>query len=228
MNILDKVLQYDDHWTHPEADLTASQISGSSNYQLWLAKLKTPKTHTIELEDRVNAQIGTGFHLRAEQALEEEDLLSEHRMFGEISGVKVSGTADIIYSNGVADIIGDFKTMGHFSMMKLLRGELGGYIKQLSIYAYLWSKEVGNDMETTGEIYALRTGDNKYLSKKDKELYPYGVPRYLTKEIDLLSPQEVEDMVLAASVPTDDQGQSCEAWRCSWCEYECNFRKEKK
>ena len=226
MDIISKILNFDDHWKHTEAQLTSSQIASATNYQLYLHSIGTPKSVPVSLENKVNASIGTGYHMRMEQALRDEDCITEHRMFCDIAGVKVSGTADIIYDNGFVSTIGDVKTMGFFPMTKLLDGEIDKFVRQLSIYSYMYAKEIGNDMETTGEIYAFRTGDNKRLTVKEKEKYPNGVPRYKTVEIDLMEPDEVEDMVKAAAEPYDDGAVSCQKWLCNWCEYECTYRKK--
>jgi len=165
MNILETVLKFDNHWKHPEADFTVSQIAGNSKQQLYLHSINTPKTHEIALEDRVSAQIGTGFHMRAEEALKDTSVITEHKMFCEIEGVKVSGTADVIYDNGLEDIVGDFKTMGWFQIKKLMRGETSKFVEQLSLYAYMYAKETKSPMATKGEIYVLRTGDNGFIGK---------------------------------------------------------------
>lgn len=225
MDIIKKILEYSDHWTHPDAQFTASQIASGSNYQLYLHRTGVPRSVPIKLENKVNASIGTGYHMRMEQALEDEDCLTEHKMFCNIGGVNVSGTADIIYDNGFVSTVGDVKTMGMFPMIKMLDGEIDKFVRQLSIYAYMYGKEIGNDMETVGEIYAFRTGDNKRLSKAEAERYPEGIPRYKTLQIDLMEEEEVELMVKEAANAYDDGAKSCQKWLCNWCEFSCTHRK---
>ena len=225
MNIADKVLQFDNHYTHPEAKFTVSQLSGSSGYQLYLHNIGRPKEHPIDLKDRVNAVLGTGFHLRAEEALQDEDVITEVRLFCKISNIPISGTADVIYDNGLETIVGDFKTMGSFQLKKLLRGQVDSFKQQLSIYAYMYAKTSNTDMATKGEIYYFRTGDNTFLGKKEKEEFPYGLPRYGTLQIELMSEREVELFVEERT--TVDDTVDCDRWRCNYCEYSCEHRKDK-
>ena len=227
MNLLKTIFEYDDHWTHEDADYSTTQITGGSRYQIYLANQNTPKTHKIKTEDKVTASLGTGFHMRAEQVINASDLdvQTEVSLFGEISGHKISGTADVIYDNGLETIVGDFKTKGHFGFIKALDGDVDDIIRQLSVYAYLYADKEGSEMATKGQIYLVRTGDNKFLSKADKINYPYGVPRYKTIEVTLMTVEEVEEMVATRALGSEQV--DCEVWRCSWCEYQCEHRKEK-
>ncbi len=228
MNIIEKVLSFDNHWTHPEAEWTVSQLTGSSSYQRYLHSIKTPKTHKNDLGLQVASQVGNGFHMRAEESLQDEDVITEHSMFCEISGSRVSGTVDVIYSNGLETIVGDFKTKGTYQMKKALKGDVQSTIEQLSIYGYMYSKETKTDMPTRGEIYLIHVGDAGYFSKADCiELglpEKSKVPKYKTLTVDLLTEQEVEDLVFEkVQIITDEE---CPNWLCSYCEFSCERRKE--
>ncbi len=232
MNLLEKVLTHNEHWKHPEAEWSVSQLTGSSNYQRWLLSNGAESNHVTPIENSVNAVLGTGFHTLAEEALKDEDLLLEHSMFCRISGVNISGTADVIEDRGTDTVIGDFKTKGGFQMKKYLRGEKQSEIDQLSLYRYMYHKESGDKMHTEGEIYLVHTGDVGRWGKKDEaELGFKGrLPKYLTDYIPLMSYEEVEEYVEEKANPTDtfdcyEIGKPYTAWRCGYCNIsDCEYR----
>ena len=167
MNILEKVLRFNNHRRDDDVDFSASEIASKSNYQLYLGSIGTPQTHENPLELQVSAQVGNGIHLVAEQALKDDvSVLSEYYMKEYIGKYKVSGTADVIRIQDDMYIVGDFKTKGTFQMKKALTDPMDDVKVQMSIYAYLFSKERNVPMPIYGEVYLIHVGDKGYFTKK--------------------------------------------------------------
>ena len=235
MNILETVLSANDHWRPEGVDFSASEISNSSAYQLWHRMNGTKEIDIpLDLDTVVSSRIGTGFHLLAEQILNDlgdENIKTEVEMQGEIAGYKISGTSDVVYYDEKCDwyTIGDFKTKGNYQMKKAILGDNLQEKIQLSIYAYLYSHMKNVDMNIMGELYLVRTGDKGYFTKREMMIHNIPeenktIPNRLTKKIDLYDKDEIERFVMQKIERAKKATVDCESWRCDWCRYDCKFR----
>jgi hypothetical protein len=230
MNILEMVFDYDSHWRPSNADFSASEISGSSNYQLWLAKQGTEKTHKIPIELQMSSRLGTGFHLLAEEALKgTPNVITETRMCEKIGDYMVSGTPDVVYLRDDMWIIGDYKTKGTYQMRKAIMEGVDDVKVQMSIYAYLWSKYMDKTMPILGEVYLLHVGDKGYYTKPEVEKLGLTgrvpVPKYFTATVDLHTAEEVEEIVkMKAESILEEPLVDCADWKCNYCSFECEHR----
>ncbi len=232
MNILEMVLKYDNHQRPEEVDFSVSELSGKSNYQLWLTKIGREKNYANDLDNSISAKLGTGFHLLAEEALMQSDLPKawiEEMLIGEIEGYKVSGTPDIIYIDGEHTVVGDYKTKGNFQMKKTLTGDYRDIILQESLYAYLFAQQYDRPMPKVGEAYLVRVGDRGWWTKKEVEKYNLesgaSVPNRHTERLVLLTKEEVEEFIRERMKAIEDEpAYDCATWMCGWCEFDCEFR----
>jgi len=224
MKILEYILDHDEYSRDEDIQLSPSEIGGSSLYQIYLRRNNTPEIMTQSLETNVNRVVGTAFHEYASRVLKESNLQvhSELQLKGEISGVLVGGTADVIYNYKNTYVVGDFKTVGSYQMKKAMRENFKSYLPQLSIYSYLYSQSLGVEYSQLGEIYMIHTGDAGYLAKKDGG---GKLPKYLTETVDLMEKHEVEDLVGLVWEATETEPQlDCESWRCNYCSFRCPYR----
>ena len=231
MNVIEEVLRWDNHWRPEEAEYSASEIASNSDYQLWLSKLDTPKTYILPLDNSVASKVGTGFHMIAEEAMQNKvNVFTEKQMVGKIGDFVVSGTPDIIYKDGDHWIVGDYKTKGSYQMKKALLEGVEDVKVQMSIYAYLFSLELDVPMPTVGEVYLIHVGDKGYFSKADcaKLGLPEKstIPKYETKRITLMSKDELVSYINLRLDLTEEPLVDCVGWRCGYCSYDCTYRKE--
>lgn len=229
MNIVETILRYDNHKRGKDVDFSVSELSGRSNYQIWLAKQDTPKTYKNDLELQIPSKVGTGFHMIAEEALKDvPGVITEHYMEGTISGYKISGTPDVIYEDRNGAFIGDFKTKGTFQMKKALLDGVPEVIAQMSIYAYLYAQKYHTPMPILGEVYLIHVGDKGWWSKADCEKLSLPlkskVPKYHTVEVVLWNAEEVEQFVLKRASINEEPEVDCQDWQCNYCEFDCTMR----
>ncbi len=223
MNILHKVLSYDKYVRTPGIELSPSEVGGKSKYQMWLKKNGAKEVHPVDLMYKVNAIMGTALHEYASEALQGvPDVYSELPLKGDIVGVSVGGTADVIRIVDDTYIVGDFKTVGVFQLKKALKTNFESYKTQLSIYSYLYAQSLGIEYSRLGEIYMLVTGDAGYFAKKDGG---GKTPKYLTEGIELLTKKEVEELVVETMSSIQEEPEmDCQSWMGPYCPYECMFR----
>ena len=232
MKILETVLKYDNHWKPKEAAFSASQLSTASNYQLWLTQEGREQNHEIPLELQIPSKIGTGFHMIAEEALQEFDnVYTELQMVNYIGDYMVSGTPDVVYFEDDMWIVGDYKTKGTYQMKKAIMEGVDEVKLQMSIYAYLFSKTKEVPMPIIGEVYLIHVGDKGWFTKKEIEklMIPEKstVPKYFTATVDLYGADEVESIVREKlETIVDEPELDCEVWRCNYCKFDCEFRTE--
>ena len=224
MNILETILSYDEYVRTPGIDISPSEITSKSNYQRWLAKNKTPTTHKLPLETRVNSVIGTSIHKYAEHVLKSTNFkgYSEISLVGDIAGYTVGGTADVIYEYEDTYIVGDFKSVGVYQLKKAMKDNFKNYIPQLSIYSYLFARSMGERYSRLGELYFIITGDAGYFKKEDGG---GKTPKYFTETIELLSKEEIEELVSSKMKAIETEPpMDCADWQCNWCNFECPYR----
>ena len=228
-NSIEKVLSYNNHWRPENVTFSVSELSSSSEYQLWLGYHKTPRTHKQPLELKVNSTVGSGFHLLAEQAMADEpDVLIEPKFMRHINGHWISGSADLVRENTEHGVIfEDYKTKGVYQAKKAMQGENEDVTLQLSIYRYLyWLGSPNANYCDYGLVNVIVTGDQGYMNKADGG---GKVPKYMQIPIKLWSIERTEKFIKYkidnASKP-EEPVVDCEAWRCDYCQYECQYRKE--
>lgn len=164
--------------------------------------------------NRIDSKIGTGFHLIAEEAMQNAPFPCDtERVFnGDIAGYNVGGTCDLILhdEDGVATVT-DFKTMKAYPAKKAFNGEdHSKFVKQLSVYAYLLRKE-GVKVNTKGYIYVFVVG----WTQRDK-----AIPRTFRIDLDLMTDAEVEAYVSERIGLLDvAEGETpefdCPTWLCA-------------
>ena len=226
MNILEEFLKYDGYKRTEGIDVSPSQLASRSNYQLWLEKMNTPKTHPVDLEKKVNSKIGTSVHLLLEESLKDkEGVYPEIELKGNISGYKVGGTSDVIYKLRDTYVVGDLKTVGAYEMRKLMKEEpddIYKYKVQLSVYSYLYAQMNVIPYSKLGEIYALQTGDKAYMLKKDGG---GTLPKYMTISLELLDEDEVSNLVWERMMAIQEEPEvDCQSWSGPYCEFACPHR----
>jgi len=167
----------------------------------------------------------------AEKAMQNKvNVFTEKQMVGKIGKYIISGTPDIIYREAEEWIVGDYKTKGSFQMKKALIDGVDEVIVQMSIYAYLFSLELNVPMPTIGEVYLIHVGDKGYFSITDCAklgLPPKStIPKYDTKTVKLMTAKELEDHIEDKVGNIEEEPfVDCVGWRCSYCNYECKYRK---
>jgi len=223
---IEKVLSYS-KYSRPDCSfLSASEIAGSSDYQLWLAGQKTPKTYVTDLETNVNSMIGSGLHLYCEQAMKgEPNVSTEVELLGQVDGEWISGTTDLMRVTEAHGIIfEDWKTKGTYQAKKALQGDNEDVVIQLSIYRYLdWLENPESKYCDYGLINLFVTGDAGYFNKADGG---GKIPKYKQIPVKLMSFERTEALIkhkIAVAKQTE-QFKDCESWRCDYCNYECSQR----
>ena len=225
-NSIEKVLSYS-NYSRPDCSyLSASEIAGSSDYQIWLAGQKTPKTFKTPIENNVNSIVGTGFHLFAQQAIKTEPyVLIEEELLRKVGGEWISGTCDLIRTKTKYGIVfEDWKTKGGFQAKKTLIGDNEDTIIQLSIYRYLyWLDNQDEEYSDYGLINMFVTGDAGYFNKADGG---GKLPKYKQIPVKLMSFERTEALIehKIAITKQSEQFKDCESWRCDYCNYECSQR----
>lgn len=204
------ILSYDTYQQHGAYGTTSLE---KPRYKAWV-EANNPGVDCTPLVNRIDSKIGTGFHLIAEQAMNNTVIKCEtEKVFkGMIGKYEVGGTCDLVLydDEGVATIT-DFKTMKAFPAKKAFNGEEHDkFIKQLSIYAYLLRKQ-GVKVNTEGYIYVFVVGwtmRDKAVPRTfriDLKLYTDAeVEAYVAERIGLLDVKEGEE-------PTFD----CPTWMCN-------------
>jgi len=180
-------------------------------YRVWVEKAN-PGLDCTEVINRIDSRIGTGFHTFAEEAMKNSDVKCETEapITGDIAGYDVGGTCDLLlYDDNDVATVADFKTMKAFPAKKALNGEVDKFIKQLSIYAYLF-RQSGKTVATKGIIYGFVVG----WTQRDK-----AIPRTFKLVLDLMSDAEVEAYVTERiGLLEVEEGESpafdCPVWMC--------------
>lgn len=204
-----QVLKYD---TYQQQGMYGTTSLEKPRYRVWVES-KNPGVDCTPLTSRIDSKIGTGFHLIAEEALNNADfpVETEVKMKGKIGEYEVGGTCDLVleHEDGTKQV-GDFKTMKAFPAKKALNGEdHAKFVKQLSIYSYL-QRQAGHKMAETGIIYIFVVG----WTMRDK-----AIPRTFRIELDLMNDKEVEAYVAERiGLLQVEEGESpkfdCPTWLC--------------
>lgn len=108
---------------------------------------------TEDVSDRMWSLLGSSVHKVIEAALEADDddtLISEHRMFAEIDGIRISGQCDVYDSS--SNQLYDLKTA---SVWEIINGVREEREQQLNCYAYLGRRE-GWKVDGIAAVFILR------------------------------------------------------------------------
>lgn len=131
--VIEKVLLYDDHRSSDKNTAISVTTLLGSNWKAQRDMLKDLKQRAdVNPMNRRSSTIGTGFHLRAEEALKLDPMANAQEVYSEreINGVWISGSFDLVYDGHIMD----FKTSygKSFSEDKIEKARF-----QMSIYRWL-------------------------------------------------------------------------------------------
>lgn len=202
------ILKYDTYQPRGGYGVTGLE---SPRYKVWVEK-NNKGVDCTEPINRLDSRIGTGFHTFAEEAMNASNIMcdTEIAVNGDIAGYDVGGTCDLLIydDDGIGITLADFKTMKAFPAKKALNGEVDKYIKQLSVYAYLFRK-AGKKVSTKGIIYGFVVG----WTQRDK-----AIPKTFRLELDLMTDAEVEAYVSERIGLLGDGTEApkfdCPSWQC--------------
>ena len=212
-DVIKTILTFDDHRSSDKIpSISTTEIIGPY-YKAWKSVSNCKKTHKLAPMKRRSSTIGTGYHLRAEQVLSNFDnVLLEVFRERELDGVTISGTFDVAIEVNGKYYLGDHKT-GYGT--KYTDAEKTS--KQLSIYRWLNQDICIADI---GYIYWVSQSNNAVS----------------TMSVDLMSIEETEEYLkeTLTNIKEEPDFVDCHASTngrynpCDWCEFECEYRKEKK
>lgn len=209
--LIERVLTYSNHRDNVEYDRTLSvtKIIGSA-FQAQKALNKEPQVVPVNPINRRGSSIGSGFHLWCELALK-DDASIRQEIYGEklFENVMITGTADILINTGDKYRLGDWKTgvTATFEKDKVEKARI-----QLSLYRWLLESDLDLPIEDEADIFYISTSKN---SAQDIQ-------------VDLMTHKEVEEYIEAKLYLIDTIAlPDCESWACSYCGYDCSFRKTK-
>lgn len=210
LKVIEAILSFDNHRSskHPRS-ISVSELIGA-RYKAWLSINNTPKTVKVDPMYRRSSTLGTGYHLRAEEALEDNpDVIQEvfTEKYIEQYDVWISGTFDIAVKDSEKWYMGDHKTF--YGKEFKYREKT---TDQMSTYRWL---NLGMIFEKEAYIYAVSQSNNAYE----------------TIEVDLHSLEDTESMILDTlesiqQEPHLDCFDGVKYNPCIYCEYECMFRKK--
>jgi hypothetical protein len=165
-------------------------------------------------EDLVQRVVGTAVHEYIEKygkgIYTIKEMYMEKEFDIDIDNIyTITGTADIVEYNTETNkwVVKDIKTMGAFSLDKFNKGERDAQIRQLSIYRWMLKDKL--PMADYGEIIAIGLGD------RVKKRLSY-------TQIELLSDNEVERMMLDFIEKIDTATECKDTWSGRLCANYCN------
>ena len=210
LEVIEAVLGFDDHRSSDKnPSISTSELIGPK-YKAWKSLSNAKKIHKLLPMKRRSSTLGTGYHMRAEQAMKTyENTLTEVYSERLVSGVTVSGTFDLaIQDDDFLYTIGDHKT-GYGGKFK----DPQKTTNQLSVYRWLNQDDI--DIADRAYIYFVSQSNNAYETiavdlqpLEDTEAFI----KYRLKEI------KQEPLII-------DCHEETRFNLCDWCEFECNFRK---
>lgn len=207
--VIEAILNFDNHRSSEHSrSVSTSELIGAK-YKAWKSLNNTPKNYPLPVILKRSSTLGTGYHLRAEEALADNpDVIQErfNEKYIKPNDVWLSGTFDIVVKDEGKLYIGDHKT---FYGKKFKH--IDKTAKQLSVYRWLNQDII---MEDKGYIYGVSQSNNEIE----------------TIEVDLMPLEDTEHYVLdtldAIMIePSLDCFNDVKYNPCTYCEYECTFRK---
>lgn len=208
-NVIETIFSFDNHRkSDKDRALSTSQLI-SANYKAWKDLNKADKDRTLPVGLKRSSTLGTGYHLRAEEALADNpDVIQEifTEKYVEQYKTWISGTFDILINDNGLNYLGDHKTFYGKTFQQVDKT-----IKQLSIYRWL-NQDI--KIEDKAYIYAVSQSNNHYE----------------TIEVELMSIEDTEAYILdtleiISTEPSLDCFIGIKYNPCVYCEYACDFRK---
>ena len=146
---------------------------------------------TIDVSDEIWKLLGQSVHTILERANENnEDVITEQRMFTVVNDWTVSGQTDSI--DVKSNTLKDYKVTSVWSIVSALKEGKVEWEQQLNIYAYLYKQTTGKNIDQLNIIAIARDWNkNQYLRSGGD--YPPSPVTVL--DIDLWSDEEQEDFI---------------------------------
>jgi|TARA_Y100000015_G_scaffold40820_1_gene46171 hypothetical protein len=146
---------------------------------------------TIDVSDEIWKLLGQSVHTILERANENnEDVITEQRMFTVVNDWTVSGQTDSI--DVKSNTLKDYKVTSVWSIVSALKEGKVEWEQQLNIYAYLYQQTTGKTIDQLNIIAIARDWNkNQYLRSGGD--YPPSPVTVL--DIDLWSDEEQEDFI---------------------------------
>lgn len=146
---------------------------------------------TIDVSDEIWKLLGQSVHTILERANEDnEDVITEQRMFTVVNDWTVSGQTDSI--DVKSNTLKDYKVTSVWSIVSALKEGKVEWEQQLNIYAYLYKQTTGKTIDQLNIIAIARDWNkNQYLRSGGD--YPPSPVTVL--DINLWSDEEQEDFI---------------------------------
>ena len=146
---------------------------------------------TIDVSDEIWKLLGQSVHTILERANEDnEDVITEQRMFTVVNDWTVSGQTDSI--DVKSNTLKDYKVTSVWSIVSALKEGKVEWEQQLNIYAYLYKQTTGKTIDQLNIIAIARDWNkNQYLRSRGD--YPPSPVTVL--DINLWSDEEQEDFI---------------------------------
>ena len=180
---------HNDNYSRGKATISATGLLQPPRIRL-LAQEHYDKL-TIDVSDEIWKLLGQSVHTILERANENnEDTITEQRMFATVKDWTVSGQTDSI--DVKSNILKDYKITSVWSIVSALQDGKTDWEQQLNIYAYLYKQTTGKTIDQLNIIAIARDWNkNQYLRSGGD--YP---PSPITVlNIDLWSDEEQEAFI---------------------------------
>ena len=180
---------HNDNYSRGKATISATGLLQPPRIRL-LAQEHYDKL-TIDVSDEIWKLLGQSVHTILERANENnEDTITEQRMFAKVNDWTVSGQTDSI--DVKSNILKDYKITSVWSIVSALQDGKTDWEQQLNIYAYLYKQTTGKTIDQLNIIAIARDWNkNQYLRSGGD--YP---PSPITVlNIDLWSDEEQEAFI---------------------------------
>ena len=180
---------HNDNYSRGKATISATGLLQPPRIRL-LAQEHYDKL-TIDVSDEIWKLLGQSVHTILERANENnEDTITEQRMFATVKDWTVSGQTDSI--DVKSKTLKDYKVTSVWSIVSALKEGKAEWEQQLNIYAYLYTKNTGKTIDQLNIIAIARDWNkNQYLRSGGD--YP---PSPITVlDIDLWSDEKQEAFI---------------------------------
>lgn len=177
-----RYLAHDDYDHDPNVISATTLIEPA---RAWALKRKFADDLEMDYSDMIALRNGSAIHAGVEKSGCMDGMgIQEERFYSALMGFTISGKMDMVIDGVIADI----KTT---SVWKIVSGDFSDYVKQLSIYKWLLSR---NGMETAdyGYIHFFFTDWKKADALKGGNYPPI---RYAKRQIELWSVEETEKYI---------------------------------
>lgn len=198
-----------------ERSISVTTLIGPT-YKAHHALNNTPKTNMLPPMKKRSSGIGTGFHLLAEKALENNnDVLTEvyKEMYIQFADLWLSGTADVMVLNEDGKYeLGDFKT-GYGKSFD--NTDLAVY--QMSVYRWL-NRHM--DIADIAHVWFVSQSNNAMEHIEVELMSLADTQAFIRRRII-----DIQEENLGVDCQYNIDGQKRPYNMCEWCEYECPNRR---